>query len=300
MKEKLKIIAVVGPTASGKSSLAVKIAKKFDGEIISVDSRQVYKDLNVATNKITSEEMSGIPHHLLSIAPPEKRYSVAEFKRDADKKIDEITKRGKIPILVGGTGYYIETVAYGIERPEVPPNKKLREKLKGKSLKELQKKLQNLDPDRYGTVDKQNPRRLIRAIEIAKSLGKVPKLRKERPYDVLLIGLKLTKEDLGEKIRESVRNRMKKGMVEEAQNLLKKGLSPERMREIGLEYGILADFLEEKIKEEEIPEKVFVADRQYAKRQMTWFQRDKNINWFHPGNYEKIEKEVNKFLQSYE
>ncbi|HDO23680.1 MAG TPA: tRNA (adenosine(37)-N6)-dimethylallyltransferase MiaA, partial [bacterium] len=170
-----KVIVILGPTASGKSEMAVKLAKKFNGEIISADSRQVYRGMDIGTGKITQKEMRGIPHHLLDVASPKKVFTVIDFKKRAEKAIKDIIKRGKISIICGGTGFYIQAITGGISIPEVKPNWKLRKQLEKKNAEQLFKMLKKLDPKRSKTIDAKNPRRLIRAIELAQSLGHFPR-----------------------------------------------------------------------------------------------------------------------------
>ena len=177
MRKNNKIIVILGPTASGKTALSITLAKRFNGEIISTDSRQVYKGLNIGSGKITKKEMKGIPHHLLDVANPKRKFTVAQFQTLALKKIQEIQNKGKIPFLVGGTGFYIQSVVDGIAIPEVKPNWKLRKKLDKKSVKELFLMLKKLDPRRAKNIDPKNPHRIIRAIEIVLSTNKpVPKI----------------------------------------------------------------------------------------------------------------------------
>lgn len=297
MIKKPKLIVIVGPTASGKSDLAIKLAKKFGGEVISADSRQIYKGLDIATNKVTPKEAREVPHHLIDVASPKKRFNVSDFKKLTDKKILEIASRGNLPILVGGTGFYIEAVVDGILPPEVPPDEDLRNKLSKKTLKELQATLKTLDQERFSTVQKENPRRLIRAIEIATAMGKVPSRKKKNSYNSLMIGLQLSKEALKINIEKSVKKRMERGMVAEALKLHEKGLSWKRMRELGLEYRLLADYHQGKIRDKkELEDSIIQEDWKYAKRQITWFKRDKRIEWFSPGEVADIEKKVRQFL----
>lgn len=287
-KEKPRVIALVGPTASGKSDLAVFLAQKIAGEVISADSRQVYKDLDIGTGKITKKEMEGVPHHLLDVVSPKKTYTVAQFKKDAEKAIEDIVASGKTPIVCGGTGFYIDALLLGQSFPEVKPDKKLRENLEKKSAVQLFARLKKLDPNRAKTIDPQNKVRLIRAIEITNSLGKVPKQKSLVPYDVVWIGIDIPKEKLTERIHARLITRLKKGMVAEAKKLHEEGLSYKRMRELGLEYRYLADFLQNKISKEEMIEGLDKAIRDYAKRQMTWFKRNKKIHWIDPNNKRQI------------
>lgn len=298
-KEKQKIIIIVGQTATGKSALAVHLAKKFNGEVISADSRQVYKDLNIGTGKITKKEMSGVSHHLLDIISPQKNFSVEQFKNEAEKAIKIISNKGKVSIICGGTGFYISTLIDNTTIPQVPPNKVLRRKLEKREAAELFKKLQKLDPERAEAIDPKNKVRLVRAIEIVEALGKVPKLKKDTPYNPLLIGTKFPDEELKKRIKERLLHRIKKGMIHEAEKLHTQGLSYKRMRELGLEYKYLADLLQNKLTKKEFVEELNTAIWQYAKRQNTWFKRDKRIRWFHPKrDVKKIEEMVTTFLNN--
>lgn len=295
MKIKSKILVILGPTASGKSDLAVRFAKKFNGEIISADSRQVYTGLDIGTGKITKKEMDGIPHHMLDVISPKKIFSVAEWKEKSQKIIRQIISRGKLPIICGGTGLYIQSIVDNIVLPEVPPNYPLRKKLEKKSVKELFAILKKLDPRRSKNIEKQNPVRLIRAIEIAKAIGKVPNLKKQKSeFDILQIGL--TSKDLKKKIHTRLISRLKKGMIAEAKNLHANGLSWKRMRQLGLEYRYLADFLQNKISKKEFIQKLETEIWRYSRRQITWFKRDSRIKWFEPDQKIKIEKTVDNLL----
>lgn len=282
MKTKPKIIIILGQTATGKSDFAVQIAKKVGGEIISADSRQVYKGMNLGTGKITKKEMQGIPHHLLDVVSPKKIFSVSDFKKLADKKIAEILERGKVPIICGGTGFYIDAVVDGIILPEVKADKELRKKLDTKSKEELYKILKKLDPKRAKSIDENNKVRLIRAIEIAKSHGFVPKIKINKRYDAIKIGLTLPDEILKEKIRRRLLARIKVGMLREIQNLHRGGVSWVRMEELGLEYRYGALYLQGKLEKREMIKELNTKIWQYAKRQKTWFKRDKEIKWIDP------------------
>ena len=292
-----KILVILGPTATGKSDLAVRLAKKYSGEIISADSRQVYKGLDIGTGKITKKEMSGIPHYMLDVTTTKKVFTVSDWKKKIDKLIPEIISHGKIPIICGGTGFYIQSVVDGIVLPEVPPNKTLRKKLGKKSLLELNKILKKLDPKRAKNIDKDNPTRLIRAIEIAKYLGLVPEIKKQKSkYEFLQIGLRLPEKELKIKIDKRVLLRMKKGIVREARELHKRGLSFKRMRGLGLEYRYLADYIDSKFSKKEFIKKLDKEIWNYTKRQMTWFKRDKRIKWFRPKQTKEIHREIDSFL----
>jgi tRNA dimethylallyltransferase len=293
-----KIIAVVGQTASGKSALAVLLAKKFNGEIISADSRQVYSGLNIGTGKITKKEMSGIPHHLLDVYNPKKRFTVDLYKKLADEVILEILSRGKLPIICGGTGFYVDAVVKNIILPNVPVNAKLRNQLSKKTSEQVYNILQKLDAQRAQTIGKFNKVRLIRAIEIAKSLGKVPQLKSEPLYNTLTIGIKVNENTLKEKIKERLLSRINQGMIKEAKDLQKAGLSWKRMDELGLEYRALSQHLQGKISKLEMIDQLNHAIWQYARRQNQWFKRDKSIKWFDLKNMGRIDQTILKFLKS--
>lgn len=279
MQSKNHIVVILGQTATGKSAYAVELAKKINGEVISADSRQVYKGLDLGTGKITKKEMGGIQHHLLDIANSKKQFNVATYQKLAQLAIAEIANSGKVPIVCGGTGLYIDAIIYGDTFPAVPPNKKLRAQLQKKTTGELFKSLQKKDPKRAETIDQHNKVRLVRALEIVECLGKVPTVKKRSIYDVEWIGLKVPEEILKQRIHKRLIDRIKKGMIKEAEVLHEKGLSWKRMRELGLEYKFLADHLTGKLTKEEMIEKLNSAIWQYAKRQMTWFKRNKEIKW---------------------
>lgn len=293
---KPKLLVILGPTASGKSGLAVALAQKFNGEVISADSRQVYKGLDIGTGKITKKEMGGIPHHLLDVSSPQKTFTVKNFKGLAEKAVEKILAKNKLPIICGGTGFYIQAVVDNISLPEVKPNQGLRKTLEKKSLDELLKTLQKLDPEFAKKIDKNNKRKLIRAIEIAKTLGKIPKIESKPKYQTLEIGIKTDKENLSKKIYERLIKRIDDGMIKEAKNLHKSGLSWKKMDSLGLEYRFLAQFLQNKITKEEMIKKLNTAIWQYSRRQITWFKRDKRIKWFGINQKKEIEKTILEFL----
>lgn len=288
------VIVILGQTATGKSDLAVKIAKKFNppagGEVISADSRQVYKGLDIGTGKITKKEMRGVIHHLLDVANPKNKFNVAEYQQKAIYAMAEIIKRGKVPIICGGTGFYIDAVTKGIVLPEVPPNHKLRTKLSQKPTDILFKMLKKLDPARAKNIDPKNKVRLIRAIEIAKTLGKVPKITQATPvYKFIKIGLYLPKDKLEKKIEKRVENMFNPpaggGLLKEIIKLKRSGISKKRLQELGFEYN---DPTIEKVIKETIG---------YAGRQMTWFKRDKEIKWFKASGalFHPVSKYLNKY-----
>mgnify|MGYP003394200103 FL=1 len=296
VKNKQKLIVVVGPTASGKSDLAVALARKFNGEIISADSRQVYRGLNIGSGKITKREMKGVPHHMLDVANPKNVYTVSQYQKAAQKIVRYIERKRKLPIICGGTGFYIDSLLSGTSLPPVPPNKALRKKLLKKPVAQLYKMLKKLDPRRAKEIDRHNPARLIRAIEIAKALGKVPKLNiQPSVFNVLKIGIRPENEELKKRIHERLLKRVRQGMIKEVGNLHKDGVSWKRLESFGLEYRFVAQYLQGKISKPEI-EQLETAIRQYAKRQLTWFKRDKEIQWFTPNQQKAAIKTALRFF----
>ncbi|MFA5651865.1 MAG: tRNA (adenosine(37)-N6)-dimethylallyltransferase MiaA [Candidatus Paceibacterota bacterium] len=286
---KPKIIVVLGPTATGKSDIAVQIAKKFNGEIISADSRQVFLGMDLGSGKITKKEMSGIPHYLLDVAKPNTLFSVAKYKELADEAIEKIISHGKTPIICGGTGFYIDSVVKNITLPEVKLNQKLRTKLEKYSTEKLFKMLKKLSPTRAKNIDKYNKVRLIRAIEIAKTLGDVPEIIEgPKKYDFILIGLDTKDNILKERIEERLLKRIELGMINEISKLHRQGVSWKRLESFGLEYRQTALYLQKKISKEQMIENIKNDTRHFVKRQRTWFKRNKDIKWFGPKEIKKI------------
>lgn len=287
-----KLIVILGPTASGKSELGVRLARKFGAEVISADSRQMYRGLDIGTAKMTKRAKRGIAHYCLDIASPKKVFTVVDFKKCADRAIEEIRRKRKIPILVGGTGFYIRAVVDGLVLPHVPPNPKLRKILEKKSTEELFQELQRKDPKRAQTIERKNKRRLIRALEIIAALGKVPKLQREQKYDALFIGIKRTPQELKTRIKKRIVAMLKKGLVREVQNLRKLGLSWKRIFELGFEYKYPALYIQKKISKDEMKEMLVRASLDYVRRQMVWWKNDKRIHWISkPKGAERLVKQ---------
>lgn len=295
--KKPKVLAIVGPTASGKSSLAVMIAKKYEGEVISADSRQVYRGLDIGTEKITKEEMAGIPHHLINVCDPHETFTVEIFKRQAAEAIADIFERGKLPIIVGGTGWYVDALLYDVDIPSVPPNTELRDMLEAKTVEELFLLLETKDPERASTIDRHNKRRLVRALEIAEALGSVPLLNeKNMAYDALIIGIETEDGVLKKRIETRLDQTLDRGLIDETRKLHESGITWERMGEFGLEYNIAGRFLRGEINEKTMRERMRHELWQYVKRQRTWFKRNKDIEWFDPGEAEKIFAVIDTFI----
>ena len=312
-KSRQKVIVILGQTATGKSDFAVEIAKLIGGEIISADPRQGYQRRDLGSAHLRRKEMRGVPHHLLDVASPSRTFSVADFKKKSELAIKQIVKNEKVPIICGGTGFYIDSLVSGQTLPEVAPDKKLRATLEKKSAEELFKILKKLDSKRAKDIDKNNPVRIIRAIEIATAIGKVPKLSKNikaQKYDIIYIGLTLPDEILKEKICIRLLARIKSDMIKEVENLHKNGLSWKRLNDLGLEYRYVGGYIQsgEYIKNDEINtvltqdwvQKLNSEIWHYAKRQKTWFKRNKDIIWIDPREvYEKAKAlyKIKKFLE---
>lgn len=288
---------ILGPTASGKSTLAIKLAQTINGEVISADSRQVYKGMNLGSGKVTKKEMDGVSHHLLDVSSPKKVFTVAQFQKLGQEKINEIVERGNVPIICGGTGFYIQALVDSVVFPDVPPNQKLRATLEKKTTEQLAEMLKKIDRRRYSEIDTNNRLRVIRAIEIAKVLGKVPKMTKKTQYNPLFIGINPDQETLKKNINQRLKARFKQGMIKEIEGLHRSGVSWKRLENFGLEYRNIALFLQKKLGKTEMVEKLETEINQFAKRQMTWFKKDKRIRWFEPTEWSKIKKYSQKFLK---
>jgi tRNA dimethylallyltransferase len=298
---KPKLIAIVGPTASGKTSLSIALAKKFHGEIVSADSRQVYSGLNIGSGKVAKREMRGIPHHLLDIASPQKIFTVAQFQKQGRRAIQKIIAKEKLPIIVGGTGLYVDALIHSHVFPSVKPNFSLRKKLEAQSTEKLFAQLQRLDPRRAATIDHHNPRRLVRALEIIFTTKQpVPSanevLDPSSDHDVLILGVSISEKKLRENIHRRLITRLRHGMVQEAERLHKAGVSFKRLETLGLEYRYLGRYLQGKLTKKEMETRLEKEIRRYAKRQMTWFRKNKSIRWIK--TQREAEKEVRTFFKT--
>lgn len=282
-KNDYKIVVIVGPTASGKSDLAVDLAKKFNGEVISADSRQVYKGLDIGSGKITASEMKDIEHHLLDVVSPRKIFTAADFQRLSRKALKEIWQKNKLPIICGGTGLYINSLIFNYSIPKVKPQPGLREKLESQTTAKLFAELKKLDPERAKTIDKNNRRRLIRALEITITTGHpIPPLKIKTivpPENILWLGLSPQSEELKNKIEKRLDHRLQHGLIEEVRQLHNQGLNWQKLEDFGLEYRWLTRFLQGQIDYNSMKERLFMEIWHYSKRQMTWFKKNKNINW---------------------
>ena len=284
-----RVVAVLGTNASGKSSLGVALAQRFNGEVISADSRQVYRRLQLGAGKLTTDEMAGVRHHLIDVIDVDKEYSVADYQADAYAAIDDIVTRGKLPIVVGGTGLYLDAVLSGYELVGAAPDPERRAELEALGVQELVGLLRLRDPDAAGRVDVKNRRRLIRAVEIADAGFAYGETRRRAPrYVTLKLGLTWPQEILDRRIGERLRRRLDRGMVDEGRELLGSGVTAERLDQLGLEYRYIARYLNGEYPSEAVfVEELERAIRRFARRQLSWFRREPEIVWLHPeaGNY---------------
>ena len=290
---KPKIIVICGPTASGKTSLSIELAKKISGEIISADSMQIYKDMNIGTAKPTIEEMQGIKHYLLDFVSPDERYSVADYTKDAKKAIEEILKKGKTPIIVGGTGLYIDSLIYGIEYQEIQFDEKYRKVLEIKAdqngLQELFEEAKKIDPKAVEKISPNDKKRILRILEIYNATGKtkteqnIESRQKEVEYDYHVYALNWDRQVLYDRINKRVDIMIQNGLIQEVKNVLKKyNKFPTAMQ--GLGYKEVVAYLNGEYTKEEMIEKIKMESRRYAKRQLTWFRKNKQTIWLDGAN----------------
>ena len=282
-----KVIVICGPTASGKTALSIELAKKINGEIISCDSMQIYKDMNIGTAKVTQEEMQGIKHYLVDFVSPDQRYSVADFKRDAKNAIKEIISKGKIPIIVGGTGLYVDSLIYEIDYPEIELDEAYRIKLEKQAeeegLEKLYKIAEEIDPQAIKKISINDKKRIIRIIEIYHATGKnkteqEAESRKEPEYDYKVFAINWEREKLYERINKRVDIMIDQGLIQEVKDIKQKySKFPTAMQ--GLGYKEVVDYLNGKYTKEEMIEKIKMETRRYAKRQLTWFRKNKQTIW---------------------
>lgn len=311
--EKTKIIVIVGPTAVGKTALSIDVAKKFNGEIISGDSMQVYRTLDIGTAKATEEEMEGIPHYLIDIKDVTEEYSVSDFQKDAASKIKEIADKGRVPIVVGGTGLYIESLLYPVSHSKVEPNKELRSELEeyaqSNGNEALWDRLNNIDPKAAENIHHNNVRRVIRALEVFMETGQKfssfqnEREKKESYFNPLIIGLNTDRGLLYERINQRVELMIEAGLIDEARNLWEEvgpALTSQSAKGIG--YQELFPYFNGEISLEEATEAIKQNSRRYAKRQLTWFRnRFEDVKWFDlvqkPTDKEFCLRQIQEFLE---
>ncbi len=300
----IKLIVVLGPTASGKSALGIALAQRFHGEIVSADSRQVYRGLDIGTAKVTAEERALVPHHLLDVADVQEIYTVSQFRQQAIAAINDIAARGLQPFLVGGSPHYIQAVVDNLDIPAVPPQSALRAELEARPLSELLAQLEELDTQSAAIIDRNNRRRVIRALEVCLTSGKPfsEQRRVAAPlYRSLLLGMQWPREELYRRIDRRVDERMQLGMVQEVRTLLDHGVSHERLEALGLEYRFISRWLRGEFPSEEaMAERLKFAIHDFTRRQLTWFRKDTRIVWIDGGNgaFERAEEWVREFLRA--
>ena len=308
MDSKQKLLVIIGPTAVGKTNLSIEMAKRYNGEIISGDSMQIYRGMDIGTAKITKDEMQGIPHHLIDIKEPEENFSVAEFQLLVRAKINEIAKRGKLPIIVGGTGLYIQSVIYDYQFSDVPGDEafrlELEERAKQIGNEALYKELQAVDPESAAQIHPNNVRRVIRALEIFHLTGKTMQdfQRKQQPdlmYETALVGLSMEREKLYERINRRVDIMVEQGLLEEVKSLYNQGLrNCQSIQAIG--YKEIYDYLDGSVTWEEAVEQLKQNSRRYAKRQLTWFRNKMDVQWFdmtYVNNFAKKIVEISQYVE---
>lgn len=302
--EKQNVIVICGPTASGKTNLSIELAKRLKGEIVSCDSMQIYKDMTIGTAKPTKEEMQGIKHYLVDCVSPEERYSVANYQKEALEAIEKIINKGKIPIIVGGTGLYLNSLIYGIEYKDeeidLDYRKSLEEIAERKGLSELYYMAKEIDPQAIENISINDKKRICRVLEIYHSTGKTKteqeiESRKVEPkYNYLIFGINMEREKLYERINKRVDIMLELGLIEEVQEVLKKYKTfPTAMQ--GLGYKEVVEYLQGNLTKEEMIDKVKMETRRYAKRQLTWFKRYKDIIWLN--GLEDVQNNVNIILE---
>lgn len=295
------LMVVLGPTASGKSSLGISLAQRFDGAIVSADSRQVYRGLDIGTAKVTPEEQALVPHHLLDVADVEEVYTVSQFQQQAIAAINTLIEHGKQPFLVGGSPHYIQAVVDNLAIPAIPPQPALRAELEMRPLAELLTQLEELDPQSAAAIDRKNPRRVIRALEVCLTSGKPfsEQRRVAAPlYRSLLLGIQWPRAVLYLRIDQRVDERMQQGMVQEVRNLLDRGISHARLEALGLEYRFISRWLRgEFATEQEMVERLKYAIHDFTRRQLTWFRKDTRIVWLEGNDTERAIQLAREFLQ---
>ena len=294
---KPKVIVICGPTASGKTALSIELAKKINGEIISSDSMQIYKDMDIGTAKPSKEEMQNIKHYLLDFVEPNKRYSVAEFKKDAEQAIEEILEKGKTPIIVGGTGLYVDSLIYGIEYQDIKLDegyrKELEERVENEGLEKLFEEAKKIDPQAMEKISQNDKKRILRILEIYKATGKnkteqeIESRKNGVKYNYKVFAINWDRKILYDRINKRVDMMIEKGLINEVEELLKKYTEfPTAMQ--GLGYKEVVEYLQGKTTREEMIEKIKMETRRYAKRQITWFKKNKQTIWIGPKDLQKI------------
>lgn len=299
--KRVKVVAIVGPTASGKSGTAVKLAKSINGEIISADSMQIYKHMNIGTAKVTLDEMKGIPHYLIDIVEPTENYSVSDWVRMAREKIADIAKRGKTPIIVGGTGLYVTSLLKGYSFHNTGENKTLRDKYHSiytkQGIEPLMERLRELSPEKAETIDPTKVKYVIRTLEVLESENGSEDKNTGEEYDYLLLGLDVPREELYSRINSRVDEMMDAGLIQEFDELVTiHNLKRENQSSGAIGYRELFQYKNGELSIEEAVNLIKQHSRNYAKRQMTWFRKMDNMLWVSPVDYNKIEQLAKTFI----
>ena len=276
-----KLLVIVGATATGKSNLAIKIAKKFNGEIISADSRQIYRNLDIGTGKITEQEQKQVKHYMINVASVKKQYTVAQYTQQANKIIKKIWRQQKLPIICGGSPLYVISVIEGLQFPKIKTNPKLRAQLAARPLTDLWQELKKLDPVRANNIDSNNKRRIIRALEIIYTTEKPIQPLKKQPLtsDILILSTQKSKEEIKHLIKTRLDKRLKQGMIKEVKKLKKQNISSKRLYDLGLEYRYINLYLDKKISYQEMYDTLYKKIIDFAKRQLTWFKKFPNVQY---------------------
>ena len=291
-----KVIVIVGPTAAGKTACAIAIAHYVGGEVVSADSRQVYRGLDLASGKVTKEEMEGVPHHLLDVVDIASSYNAAQFSDDAHRAIDAILARNNVPIIAGGTFFYIDVLLGRTTLSPVAPQADVRAHLEAKDTATLFDMLCAADPARAATVDARNKRRLIRALEIVQGGSPPPAPRPHKRYDALMIGITINRDSMRARIRSRIVRRIRAGMIEEVAALHHAGISWKRLDELGLEPRFISRYLQGELTKTELVEQLSAKTWQFAKRQRAWYKRCRSIRWYAPYETAQMYRDIDVFL----
>lgn len=301
--QKPKVIVIGGPTASGKTALSIELAKTIGGEIVSADSMQIYQEMNIGTAKPEEEEKQGIPHYMIDVVKPNERYSVAEYKKEAKKAIQKILQKGKIPIVVGGTGLYIDSLIYEIEFLELETpltyRKELEETAEKEGLESLYQKAKQIDPEAMKRISQNDKKRIFRVLEIYQQTGKTKttldkESRKEVEYEYKMFAIGMDRDRLYHRINQRVDNMIEKGLIEEVQRIYQNYQEfPTAMQALG--YKEVVAYLEGKVSKDDMIEQIKRESRRYAKRQLTWFRKNKETIWLN--GEESLDKNKNRILE---
>ncbi|QAT61703.1 MULTISPECIES: tRNA (adenosine(37)-N6)-dimethylallyltransferase MiaA [Tissierellales] len=300
MPKKIPLCIIAGPTAVGKTDISISVAENLNGEIISADSMQIYKYMDIGTAKVKFEEMKNIPHYMIDIVYPDEEFSVADYKKRAKYYINKIDQNNKLPIVTGGTGFYINSLIYNLSFTEVPSNQELRNKYdllcKNYGMEYIYEELKKVDVSSAKRINPNDKKRIIRALEIYYTTGKPMSYyykdfrKRNNSYNAVIIGITMDREKLYKRINKRVEKMIEEGLIEEVNTLLKMGYGPELVSMQGIGYKEIIPYLKGKTTLENAISSIKTNSRRYAKRQLTWFRREKNIEWVNLDNYKSIEE----------